>query len=213
MTIVNLYRDQIVTGAEVAYKAIEEDAARMCAELNCPHPHIAMESLATPREVWWLNTLSSEAERQRIVDAYQNNHPLMAALATIAPRKAGIATGVDIIAVHEPSSSRSDWVPGNARFVVGAIADHTVQLEGAVFVAADGKRIVLQTVRTREDAEAIAAHTGPDARAFVVRAYWGMPAREWIATDPEFWKPNPLTSVLEADVHGTLMNPQERPPR
>jgi len=78
--ILQIYRDSLKGGSEATYKAIEEDAARICADLKCPHPHLAIESLTGPKEVWWLNAFASEAEKQRVVSDYANNRPLMAAL-------------------------------------------------------------------------------------------------------------------------------------
>ena len=56
--ILQIYREPLKPGSEDAYRAIEEDTARVCANLKCPHPHLAMESLTGPREVWWLETLT-----------------------------------------------------------------------------------------------------------------------------------------------------------
>ena len=77
-----------------------------------------------------------------------------------------------------------------ARFVVVTMTTGDSDVEGAVFAAArrhpasSFQRSPLG--RTRRPRRSI----GPDTRLFAVRPYWGMPARAWIAADPEFWKPN-----------------------
>lgn len=55
---------------------IEEDAARICANLHCPNSHLAMESLTGPKEVRWLTPYESESDRQRVANGYASNHAL-----------------------------------------------------------------------------------------------------------------------------------------
>ena len=52
--MLQIVRESLNEGSEAAYRTIEEDAARICADLNCPNAHLAMESLTGPKEVWWL---------------------------------------------------------------------------------------------------------------------------------------------------------------
>jgi hypothetical protein len=68
------------------------------------------------------------------------------------------------------------------------------RVEGSVYETPDGTRFVLRTFTTREPADAAAAATRAEARVFAVRPYWGMPAQEWIAADPEFWNVNPTAA-------------------
>ena len=117
-------------GAEAAFKAIEEDAARICADLKAPHPHLAIEALTASngrgagspgvKEVWWLNAFESEAEKQRVYDAYAHNRPLMAALAGIGTRRQDvIAAEVDVFANYRADLSRgAPWTIAGARFFV-----------------------------------------------------------------------------------------------
>jgi hypothetical protein len=60
-----------------------------------------------------------------------------------------------------------------------------------VFEAPDGMLHALRPARTAADAERLAAEAGNAAIVFAVRPYWGLPAREWIAADPEFWAVSP----------------------
>src|ERR1700746_1764510 len=83
-------RDFIEPGRDLAFRAIEEDAARICAELSCPNAHLAMESLTGTKEVWWLTPYESDADRARVADGYAGNPPLVAALGRISKRKVGV---------------------------------------------------------------------------------------------------------------------------
>jgi len=190
--ILQIYRDFVNRGSEAAFRQVEEDAARICADLDCPNVHLAMESRAAPVEVWWLTPYVSEADQQRVADGYAHNATLMAALEGIAKRKAGlVGTPVDVIATYRPELSRAAWKLAGARFVVVTMTIGNPRVEGAVFAAADGAQFIFRAFGAGRDAEAYVLQSGPDARLFAVRPYWGMPAPEWIAADPEFWKPNP----------------------
>jgi hypothetical protein len=37
--ILEIYRDRLVVGQEAKYRKVEDDAARICGELKCPHPY------------------------------------------------------------------------------------------------------------------------------------------------------------------------------
>jgi hypothetical protein len=191
--VLQIYRDFLKPGSEAAFKAVEEDAARMCAELSCPHPHLAIESVTGPKEVWWLNAFESEAEKERVYREYASNQPLMTALADIGPRKKDLTeTPLDVLASYRPDLSGGDpWPIAGARFFVVTVTTGDAQPEGSVFESPDGTRFVFRPVTTREHADRISASAGLETRVFAVRPYWGMPAKEWIAADPEFWSVNP----------------------
>ena len=191
--ILQIYRDFVTHGSEAAFRQVEEDAARVCAELDCPNVHLAMESLTGPSEVWWLTPYESAADKQRVADGYAQNSALMAALEGIAARKVGtVGAPVDVIADYRAELSRGPWKVAGARFFVVTTSKGDSPIDGAVFEASEGTRFTFSAFGTRQEAERIAAESGPDARLFAVRPYWGMPARAWIAADPEFWKPNPM---------------------
>jgi len=111
--ILQIYRDSVKEGGEAAYKAIEEDAARICADLRFPHPHLAIESLTGPKEVWWLNAFESEADRQQVTEDYTKNPALVAALEGIAKRKEEVTgTPVTVFATYRADLSRGvSWNP------------------------------------------------------------------------------------------------------
>ncbi len=188
-----IVRESLKKGGDAAYKAIEEDAARICADLKCPNSHLAMESLTGAKEVWWLTPYKSESDRQRVAAGYANNPALMAALLEIPKRKQSlVGAPIDILANYRRDLSEKDsWKVGGTRFFVVTVTKGEAQ-PGAVFEAADGTRFVLRPATMRCQADALAVTAEPGTRIFAVRPYWGMPAKDWIASDPEFWKPNPM---------------------
>ena len=192
--ILQIYRDPLLSGHEATYRAAEEDAARFCAELSCPNPHLAIESLTGPKEVWWLNAYESETHKQQVASGYANNAPLMAALAGITKRREGlIGPSVDLFANYRADlSGGAEWKVAGARFFAVTVTKSAPKSVGSVFEAPDGTRFVFRAARTRQEAEALASAAGPETIVFAIRPYWGMPAKAWIAADPEFWKPNPM---------------------
>jgi hypothetical protein len=190
-----IHRDVLKPGVEATYKTIEEDAARFCAELKCPNVHLALESLREPKEVLWLTAYESEADKQRIIDAYAANKPLTEALAGISTRRQGLlSSDVDHFTVHRADLSRGDpWNPTGARFAVVTMTKRG--MDGSVYEAPDGTRFALRAFKTREPADAAAAAVGAEAIVFAVRPFWGLPAPEWIAADPEFWKDSPAIKL------------------
>jgi len=201
MQILQIYRDTVTPGQEEAYRTVEEDAARICARHDFPNPHLAIESLTGPKEVWWLNAFASEAARQQVVSDYQANPPLVAALEEITrQRQALIGAPIDVLANYRPDLGRGQaWSPAGARFFVVTLTKGTVEAEAPVFEAPDGTRYFLTPVGTQAEAESTAAARGGETRVFAVRPYWGMAAKEWIAADPEFWKPNPMARPQSKD--------------
>lgn len=194
-----IYRDALIDGREADYETIEEDAARICVELNCPNAHLAMLSLDGPNEVWWLTPFASEADKQRIMDGYATNTALTTALAGISKRREGVVVpGTDVVMTYRADlSGGAPWRLAGARFVVAITGAVDRLRDGAVFEAPDGTHVALRPVATEQEAEAIAAAWSAGARVFAIRPYWGMPAREWIAADPEFWRVSPMASRVD----------------
>ena len=195
--ILLIVRESINQGSEAAYKTIEEDAARICADLKCPNSHLAMESLTGTKEVWWLTPYQSESDQQRVADGYASNRTLMAALQEIPKRKQGlVGARLDILANYQPElSGKASWKVGGTRFFVVTVTKGYPQAAGAVFEDRDGMRFILRPAVTRRQADALAAGAGSGTTVFAVRPYWGMPEKDWIAADPEFWKPNPMARL------------------
>lgn len=191
--ILQIHRDVLKPGSEASFKNLEEDAARICADLNCPHPHMAIESLTGEKEVWWLNVFESEAHKQSVTEEYTSNRPLMAALESIRLRRENVLRSqVDIFAHYRADLSRgTPWTLAGVRFFVVTVTNARPLVEGSVFEAPDGSCFVFRALGVREHADLAAAAVGREATVFAVRPYWGMPSKDWVAADPEFWRVNP----------------------
>jgi hypothetical protein len=194
--LLQIYRDSVNAGSEASYRTIEKDAARICVELGCPHPHLAIESLTTPTEVWWLNAYESEAQKDQVYDAYTRNRALMAALEQISSRKQDLTAAPDDILAHYRAdlSRGSAWKLTRTRFFVVTVTRSDRHTGDSVFEAPDGRRFSFTPVETRAEADALVPAGDAETRIFAVRPYWGMPAKSWIAADPEFWKANPAAT-------------------
>jgi len=192
--ILQVVREPLKVGEEAAYAAIENETARACAELKCPHPHLALEPLGGPKEIWWLNSFASEADRQRVTDDYSRNGPLMAVLERNSKRKASVTgTPVNLVLNYRPDLSRGvRWELACARFVVLTALTGKAPPVGPVFEAPDGTRLVLCPAKTREEAERLASAATGKTTVLAVLPSWGMPASDWLDADPDFWAPNPL---------------------
>jgi hypothetical protein len=118
----------------------------------------------------------------------------MAALQDILKRKHGlVGAPIDILANYRRDlSGKASWKVGGTRFFVVTVTNGDPPAAGAVFEAPDGTRFVFRAAGTRHEADILASDASPETTTtFAVRPYWGMPAKDWIAADPEFWKPNP----------------------
>lgn len=67
-----IYRDSLKSRVAPEYRAIEDEAARICADLGCPNPYLGMESLSGASEAWWINAFASEADTARVANAYES---------------------------------------------------------------------------------------------------------------------------------------------
>ncbi len=204
--ILAIYREPLKPGSEAAYKEIEENAARICAELGCPHPYLGIESLTGPKEVWFFNGYASPEELSEVLLAYANNDKLLDALNENGKRKKKL-TGKHLEAFtnYRPDLSRgAPWILGHGRFLVITVTkskDNT-PVDGTVYEAKDHTRYIVTPFRTREEADAAAlnsvrgssareARAGEaEARVFAVRPFWSLPAKEWNDADPFFWFPD-----------------------
>jgi hypothetical protein len=186
-----IYRDSLKRGVDSAYRVIEDDGARICAELRCPNPYLALESLSGPHEAWWLNVFATEVDTARVARIYATNRALATALDGVARRKAAlIGTPVQGFAVYRRDLSRGPaWSVAGARFVVVTVTRDRRAADGSAWAMADSTVYVLRPVPTRREADALARHA--NARVFAVRPNWSMPAPEWVAADPAFWRRAP----------------------
>jgi hypothetical protein len=187
-----IYRDSLKRGIDSAYGAIEDEGAQICANLRCPNPYLAIESLTGPHEAWWLNTFVTAADTARVAHVYATNRALSEALGSVAKRKAAmIGTPVQGFAVYRRDLSLGHaWSVAGAHFVVVAVTRRQRPVNGSAWAMTDSTVYVLQPVRTRREADALAQQA--NARVFAVRPNWSMPAPEWLASDPEFWRAAPV---------------------
>lgn len=189
--ILQIFREPLKPGTDAEYREIEDDTARIAIELRCPHPYLGVESLTGPKEVWWLNGYESQAEIKQVEAEYRKNAALMAALVRNSERKSVLTLPpIDVFAAYRPDLSRGTrWILGHGRFLVITVTKSERVGDGTVFEAPDGTRFAVNPCGTREEADVKAAAAAPDTRVFAVRPNWSLPAKEWIAADPAFWKP------------------------
>ena len=190
-----IVREGLRPGSGEAYEKNELKIAAACARLKCPHPYLALASVAGPKEVWWLNAFASEEEKDQLEPAYARNEPLMAQLRPLGKRKEAFRrTLTTTLTKHRPDlSGGAGWRVNGARFFVIHLTRVERETVGPVFESSDGQRFVVASANTREAADRIAARAGPGAVVLAVQPRWSFPAHAWIAADPEFWKSNPVT--------------------
>jgi hypothetical protein len=189
--ILLIAREPLLAGHEDEYRKIEEETARFSAELGCPHPYLAMESLAGPKEIWWFNGFESPDDQRQVGEAYEKNAPFFAALNRNRERKASL-TGkvIELYAKYRPDLTvGAPWILGHDRFLVVAAAKDRPSGAGTVFQAADGSFFLFSPARTRKQAERLAASI-PGSTIVVSRPSLSFPAKEWVAADPRFWRSN-----------------------
>jgi len=189
--ILLIAREPLVAGRENAYREIEEETARLSAKLGCPHPYLAMESLTGPKEIWWFNGFDSPEDQRQVAEAYEKNAPFSAALKKNSDRKAQV-TGkvIEVVARYCPDmTSGVPWILGHGRFLVIAVTKDRPSCTGTVFQAPDGTFFVFLPARTQKQADRLAASI-PGSIVVVVRPAFSFPAKEWVATDPRFWRAN-----------------------
>lgn len=205
-----LYRDSLKQGVDSAYGAIENEAAQVCADLQCPNPYLGLESLSGPHEAWWINAFATEADTARVARAYAQNGRLAERLGAVAQRKRPlIGTPIEGFAVHRPDLSRGPaWPVTGARFMVVSVGRvRRPGSEGSVWQMKDSTLYVFRPAQTRREARALARE--PGARILVVRPEWSLPAPEWVAADRKFWRFAPRPKSRPSPIE----KPPSRPAR
>jgi hypothetical protein len=184
--ILQITIEPIRPGREAEYGAIEEELAALCSRLGCPNSYLALLSLDTPKEVWWLVGYESQADVERVAAAYAGNQALLDGMRALAAQKIGIADATTEYWVKQSADSRAavPWQIGATRFaVIGAEGGRG----GTGFETSDGRRFVLAAAKTGAAAAEVAVRLGSSARVFEVRTSWSRPAQEWTAANPELW--------------------------
>jgi hypothetical protein len=189
-----IVQERLKPDSEHAYARVEQEIARTCARLKCPHAYLALESV-TGAEVWWLNAFTSQADKERVERAYACNETLMAALRKLNQRKAALTNRpVSIVTRYRADLSRDNtWTVSGARFFVVTVTNDERKSDRSVFEASDGRQFLIATAGTRSEAEHIAALAGAHTTLFAVRPSWSLPADAWTAAEPEFWLRTPST--------------------
>jgi hypothetical protein len=199
-TILQIYREFWKSGNVAANRKIEAEASQICVKLNCPHPYLGLESLTGPKEVWFLNGYDSSTEQTQVGEDYQRNADLIEALNQIMVRRKPLskADDVNVFAHYRQRLSRgAPWSLGQGRFLVitmtksDLLAKSNLVIDGTAFETDDSTRFIFSAARTRQEADARAATAGSETRVFAVRPYWSLPAKDWIAMDPSFWRHHP----------------------
>ena len=182
--------EQLRPNTEARYSKIESTTARMCSELKCPNPYLALVSDKKPVKILWLNELNSAADSQRVAAAYASNKTLMATLNKQVARKKPLVLPVIVHWARYRSdlSQHCSWNVGIARYYVVQSAREKAAFEGCVFESTDGWRFAIVQRRTRADAQRLMATAGTGAAVFTPRPSWSYPADAWISGAPEFWR-------------------------
>src|SRR5258708_29204119 len=186
--ILEVYREYLKPDVVQELHQIEVDAARICIRLKFPHRYLVLESLTGAKEFWYLNAFDSQAEMDEVGREYEGNKDLTSALAENLKRKAPYlaAESTNVILNYRPElSGGTPWVMGHGRFLVTAWTNGSA---GTVFEGRDGNRLVIRAVRTRAEAESMAAAAGAGTHVFAIHPELGWPDEEWVTADPEFWR-------------------------
>jgi hypothetical protein len=185
-----IVRERLRPGRADAYAENERRIAAVCARLGCPHPYLALESVAGPPEVWWLNAFASEREKDDVTAAHARNERLASELRPLGQRKEGFRQSLTTtLTKHRPDASgHVHWRVGGARFFVATLGPESGGASGVVFESPEGQRFVLWPAESRGAADRIAGQAAPGAIVLAVRPQWSFPDRDWIAADPDFWK-------------------------
>jgi hypothetical protein len=196
--ILLIAREPLLPGGEKKYREIEEETARLSVKLGCPHAYLAMVSLTGPKEIWWFNGFDSPEDQKQVADAYEKNTPFAAALKRGVDRKAKVIGKVSEILTHYRAdlTSGDPWIVGLTRFLVIFVSKDKPSGAGTVFQATDGTLFVFSPARTRKQADRLAAST-PGSTIVTIRPSYSFPAKDWIAADPQFWRPRAVTANPE----------------
>jgi hypothetical protein len=184
--ILQITIERIHAGGEIRYGELEERMAEACTRLDCPNSYLALEAVAPPKEVWWFVEYASDADVERVKQAYEQNRPLLRALADLATLKSDITdTPVEHMTKRRGDLSiGATWRIGSDPFVVIGIGAGI----GSVFESAEHAMFTVVSAASPVEANAVAAKLGPSARVFRVRPSWSRPAAPWVAANPEVWQ-------------------------
>jgi hypothetical protein len=184
--ILQITIERIHGGGEAVYAELEERMAETCVRLACPNSYLALESVRPPREVWWFVEYATEAEVERVRQAYEQNRPLLNALVDLGALKKDITDApVEHMTKHRADLSiGASWRTGSDPFVVIA----TEAATGSVFESAEHAMFTVVSAASLVEADAVAAKLGLSARVFRVQPLWSRPGESWVAANPDLWQ-------------------------
>ncbi len=193
-----IVRERLRPEMEQAYSQNELELATASATLKCPHPYLALASVAGPKEVWWLNAFASQEEKDQLGAAYARNEALMAKLTELGKRKEGYRETLSTTSTeYRPNLSGGVILRiAGARFFAMTVVRDEREVAGAVFESSDRERFVVAPANTRAAAERLVVEAGPGSMILAVQPQWSFPAEAWIAADPDFWSTGPAAHNL-----------------
>jgi hypothetical protein len=188
--LLQIVQERLNPDAETAYGEIEEELARLCTRMDSPNRYLALASLTSPREVWWLNMYASQAEVDRVTEGYARNTALTAAMVQVSQGKKGLTTEpIDTMTTFRADlSDSSPWRIGELAFAVVLETRTPAKAAGAVFQSPQGGAFIFAAVESRTEADRLASALGREARVFSVRPEWSRPYDSWVALNPELWR-------------------------
>lgn len=186
--ILQITIERVAAGRESEYGRIEERLREACLRLGCPNNYLALEWVGEPTEVWWFVPYSSQADVDRVAQAYARNESLTTALRELGALKKEIAETTGTWMTNQRTNFGADvpWRVGATPFAV--VGTSPASGPGPVFEAPDGARFMAIAAATLAEANAVAGRSGPSARVFAVRPEWSNPDSAWIAANPELWR-------------------------
>jgi hypothetical protein len=185
-SILQITIERVHVGGEARYGELEERMAETCRRLGCPNSYLAIESVLSPKEVWWFVEYATDSDVEHVRHAYEQNPPLLTALADLAALKKELTDApVEHVTRHRADLSvAASWRIGSEPFVVIA----TQAAAGSVFESAEHAMFTVVSAASLVEAAATAARLGPGARVFRVQPSWSRPAEHWVAANPELWQ-------------------------
>ena len=193
--VLRIDRYSIRPETAAAMRNLQKQVAQTMVKWGNPQPCLAIESLTGPREVWCITGFASAVEQREVAEKLEENEVLRSALDRIESQ-IRVLTGspATLVANYSQSTRRGrSWQMGRGHYMVIALSQDPVELDGASYETFSGARYHITATRTRKDADARARLAGPSANIFAIRPTWGMPAYEWVSADPEFWNASPVS--------------------
>ena len=172
--VLDIIQERLKPNREAAYDRNERDIARKCAKLKCPVSYLALQSVSGEKEVWWLNAYESDARREELRRAFENNDILMSELRKLGQRKEALRyKPVSTTTRYRGDlSNASCWNVGGAHFFVITVTSEERKSDGCVFEASDGTLFIITPAARRSDAIHKTKVAGPKTRLFKVQPKW-----------------------------------------